>query len=107
MQPKHRFILWLAMQKKLLTKDRIIGMGIPCRDGACGLCELNSLEDVQHLLLQCIWAKKVWEGVKEWTGEHVTQHDIMTTSLNIKRRRWSKFGKEVMAYMAEYELIFL
>ncbi|XP_075101768.1 uncharacterized protein LOC142177201 [Nicotiana tabacum] len=36
--------------------------------------------------LQCTWAIMVWEGVKEWTGAHITQHDLMTTLMRIKRR---------------------
>ncbi|XP_059315479.1 uncharacterized protein LOC132066113 [Lycium ferocissimum] len=40
-QPKHRFILWLAAQGRLLTKDRIHGMGLYCDTIECELCDGN------------------------------------------------------------------
>ncbi|XP_059301838.1 uncharacterized protein LOC132053750 [Lycium ferocissimum] len=43
--PKHRFILWLAYQKRLLTKDRMLGMGFQCDDAHCVLCKKQEVED--------------------------------------------------------------
>ncbi|GKA74776.1 RNA-directed DNA polymerase, eukaryota, reverse transcriptase zinc-binding domain protein [Tanacetum coccineum] len=54
--PKHGFILWLAIQKRLLTQDKMEKWN---KGGQmlCGLC--NTIRDShEHLFFQCDFAKK-------------------------------------------------
>lgn len=50
--PKYRFIMWLSAQEKLLTKDRLCGMGIHCDSPDCCLCDADVLEDAKHLFVE-------------------------------------------------------
>ncbi|XP_060196348.1 uncharacterized protein LOC132625797 [Lycium barbarum] len=36
--PKHRILLWLAQKQRLLTRARLIKLGIDCEDDLCVLC---------------------------------------------------------------------
>ncbi|GJV32713.1 RNA-directed DNA polymerase, eukaryota, reverse transcriptase zinc-binding domain protein [Tanacetum coccineum] len=56
--PKHSFCLWLAMNGRLLTQDRIMAWG----NNAGFLCPLcNKVNDSHnHLLFSCDYSKKIW-----------------------------------------------
>ncbi|XP_074305222.1 uncharacterized protein LOC141640270 [Silene latifolia] len=49
--PKHSFIVWLAVQQRLVTKDRLLKFGI-ITDAVCDMC-LAHQEDHHHLLYGC------------------------------------------------------
>lgn len=50
--PKCAFLLWLALQNRLLTKDHIMNFGIP-GDPSCQLCNMGMNESIQHLFTTC------------------------------------------------------
>lgn len=48
--PKHRFILWMDVQGRLLTKERMMTMGIQYDNAMCVLCDGTGMEKiVQHI----------------------------------------------------------
>lgn len=54
MQPNHRFIVWMANQKKkLLTKERIQILHISLAHNTCSFCEGGAVETMQHLFVNC------------------------------------------------------
>nr|GEX50959.1 RNA-directed DNA polymerase, eukaryota, reverse transcriptase zinc-binding domain protein [Tanacetum cinerariifolium] len=57
--PKHAFILWLAIQEKLLTQDKMMAWqhGL---DLKCLLCKLCS-NSHNHLFFDCSYSAKVWK----------------------------------------------
>ena len=57
--PRAAFILWLAVQEKLGTQDRLYNPapGILCL--LCGAC----LETHNHLFFECLATKQIWERV--------------------------------------------
>jgi hypothetical protein len=55
---KHKFFGWLAIQDRCWTSDRLARRGLP-NHGTCPLCELVD-ESIDHLLLQCPYARSVW-----------------------------------------------
>ncbi|XP_056690291.1 uncharacterized protein [Spinacia oleracea] len=55
--PKSLFILWLVVQGRLPTKDRLQHWGIST-DGMCILCG-TELETLQHLFFQCSYSGQV------------------------------------------------
>ena len=59
--PKLAFTLWLAVQGKLMTKDRLRKWGMQNVDLTCVLC--GGIESVDHLFFACTFAKSVWQKV--------------------------------------------
>ncbi|GJR72760.1 RNA-directed DNA polymerase, eukaryota, reverse transcriptase zinc-binding domain protein [Tanacetum coccineum] len=58
--PKQAFILWMAVQKKLLTQDRM--HWIQGNDLKCALC--NKCSDSHgHLFFECKYSKKIWNAI--------------------------------------------
>ncbi|GJT27388.1 RNA-directed DNA polymerase, eukaryota, reverse transcriptase zinc-binding domain protein, partial [Tanacetum coccineum] len=92
--PKHGFILWLAIQKRLLTQDRMAKWN---KGGKmlCGLC--NTIRDSHdHLFFHCDFANKVWKDVIKMSykfGNH-NQLDELCNELG-RRTMVSKFGNVV------------
>ncbi|KAK4730249.1 hypothetical protein R3W88_023237 [Solanum pinnatisectum] len=62
--PKHSFICWLAMHRRLLML--IVWMGV-CQETKCLLCGCKP-ENIDHLFFKCEYSKKCLEGVLEWMG---------------------------------------
>ncbi|XP_074315294.1 uncharacterized protein LOC141651482 [Silene latifolia] len=52
--PKYSFIFWSFMHSRLLTKDRLVRMGITT-DPMCDICRLHP-EDHHHLFYACEYA---------------------------------------------------
>lgn len=55
---KLKFFPWLILQNRVWTADRLAARGWP-HDDICSLCD-QEMESVNHLLLQCPFAKEVW-----------------------------------------------
>nr|XP_033516039.1 uncharacterized protein LOC104111748 isoform X1 [Nicotiana tomentosiformis]XP_033516040.1 uncharacterized protein LOC104111748 isoform X1 [Nicotiana tomentosiformis]XP_033516041.1 uncharacterized protein LOC104111748 isoform X1 [Nicotiana tomentosiformis] len=62
--PKWLFILFLALHRRLQTKDRI-ACWENLEDMICPLC-LRENEDIDHMLFQCDYAKEVWNKLLQW-----------------------------------------
>ncbi|XP_020258907.1 uncharacterized protein LOC109835341 [Asparagus officinalis] len=62
--PKQSFILWFAIQNRLLTKDRLLKRGV-IQSNQCSLCEGGS-ESHKHLFFDSSFSMTVWNGVMEW-----------------------------------------
>lgn len=56
--PRCSFIMWLAINQRLPTKDRLISWGMQVPD-ACVLCDAAT-ESHQHLFFHCPFVKAVW-----------------------------------------------
>lgn len=59
--PKSLFILWLAVQNRLATKDRLQKWHISC-DPLCALCGEED-ETLPHLFFDCKISSEVWKQV--------------------------------------------
>ncbi|XP_016451851.1 uncharacterized protein LOC107776463 [Nicotiana tabacum] len=71
--PKAQFTLWLQMQGKFLTVDRIASLGVNV-DHACNLCNSHN-ETRNHIFMECPYSVKIWESVLKWmkvpvSGQH-------------------------------------
>lgn len=68
--PKHAFIMWLAINGRLATKDRlnrIRNVNQPQLSSVCVLC--NSVTEVhEHLFFDCTYAREVWDAFKGIIG---------------------------------------
>ncbi|XP_020254176.1 uncharacterized protein LOC109831254 [Asparagus officinalis] len=63
--PRQSFILWLAIQNKLLTKDMLANRGL-LQSVHCVLCEGACLESRNHLFFDCVFSNEVWNGIMNW-----------------------------------------
>lgn len=53
--PKHDIICWLAMYRRLLTKDRMQRLEIT-QDTDCMLCGVSN-ESIEHLFFECTFSR--------------------------------------------------
>ena len=60
-RPKAYIIMWLMMNQKLSTVDRLVRWGLEV-DKTCVLCK-KADETNEHLFLQCQFARKLWESL--------------------------------------------
>ena len=65
-EPKHRFFMWLLVQEKILTADKLIERHWPCNP-LCSLCR-QVPETAAHVCLHCPFAQQVWDLVQTWTS---------------------------------------
>ena len=60
--PRHSFILWLTLLKRLRTKNRLRFIDI---DVSCVFCQDHE-ESHAHLFFACNWTSTLWMKVKSW-----------------------------------------
>ncbi|XP_058733894.1 uncharacterized protein LOC131605567 [Vicia villosa] len=90
-RPRAVFVLWLACQHRLATKDRLAKFGVNV-DQHCVFC--GCIETVQHLFFDCMYTSKVWGEVLGWL---CIQHSIQEWNKELqwlikicKSRNWRK-----------------
>ncbi|XP_056685901.1 uncharacterized protein [Spinacia oleracea] len=66
--PKSAFIVWLALQDRLATKDRLRRWNI-IADSVCSLCH-NTDESRDHLFFECSYSADIWSQVLQRSGIH-------------------------------------
>ncbi|XP_059281045.1 uncharacterized protein LOC132034692 [Lycium ferocissimum] len=64
--PKWVFILYLALNRRLYTRDRLKKWGIT-NQVVCPLCGTEP-ETIDHLFFQCSFSAAVWEKLLMWQG---------------------------------------
>ncbi|GJZ07560.1 RNA-directed DNA polymerase, eukaryota, reverse transcriptase zinc-binding domain protein [Tanacetum coccineum] len=64
--PKHSFILWIAVQNRLVTQDKVRRWG-SIDMMVCPLCK-KDMDSHQHLFFQCEYSAEVWERIKVKAG---------------------------------------
>jgi len=73
--PKVEFMVWLAVQDKLNTKDRLARRrAIPIEMNICTFCHSHN-EDIHHLLLSCQYSWTIWRLIAEDLGKVVAHAD--------------------------------
>ena len=56
-----RFFSWLALKNRCWTSDRLARRGLP-HQAACPMCDQQQ-ETMQHLMMECSFAKQIWLAV--------------------------------------------
>jgi hypothetical protein len=79
MEEKVIFFLWLVLQNRLWTADRLSNRGWT-HDDKCCLCQ-QILENVDHLLLRCPFSLEVWSKFSN-THQNIVQAVITAADLN-------------------------
>ncbi|GJV03161.1 RNA-directed DNA polymerase, eukaryota, reverse transcriptase zinc-binding domain protein, partial [Tanacetum coccineum] len=86
--PKHTFILWLAVQKRLSTQDRL-ARWYPSKTVSRSLCN-ECPNSHEHLFFECKYSKKVWEVMKKYMEQEDLNekwNEILTTLMNLPCNR--------------------
>lgn len=89
--PKHSFICWLAMKRKLLTKDRTLRMKIT-EDSDCMLCEGNT-ETMDHLYFECTFSKMCLAEVCKWLGMNIKNTEVTGIWRRMARIAQGRIGR--------------
>ncbi|KAH0663151.1 hypothetical protein KY284_028082 [Solanum tuberosum] len=90
MLPKHRMILWIASQNRILTKKRMEQTKHwPVDDLTCCLCEEDEIQTQTHLFARCGWISEIRIALSTWSGLYLQQKGV------IQNLQW--FQKEVAA----------
>lgn len=63
-RPKARFSLWLILQNKQLTVDKLDKWGMTV-DKQCVLCQAAE-ESRDHLYVHCKYSKRIWMKISNW-----------------------------------------
>nr|XP_009625589.1 uncharacterized protein LOC104116442 [Nicotiana tomentosiformis] len=71
-RPKAKIIMWLGLQGKLITTDRLIRWGMNV-EGKCSLCQAQE-ETRDHLLAECEYSKRHWEKTMQWIQHQRCKH---------------------------------
>ncbi|XP_062114814.1 uncharacterized protein LOC133827513 [Humulus lupulus] len=66
--PKHRFILWQAVNSHLLTRDFLHYCGLNVTSILYPVC-VQADESHTHLFFDCIFSKRIMQRVYGWLGE--------------------------------------
>ena len=66
-RPKATFTLWILLNRKLATVDRLAKWGMAL-DKTCVLCK--NVDDMEHMFFKCYYAGEVWERLLKWIGNH-------------------------------------
>ncbi|GJX76581.1 RNA-directed DNA polymerase, eukaryota, reverse transcriptase zinc-binding domain protein [Tanacetum coccineum] len=83
--PKHAFILWLAIQGKLLTQDKMLNWqnGLDLKCSLCKVC----CDSHSHLFFDCAFSKSVWEKVKSKGRLRLGCSDLVNTVSKLAARK--------------------
>ncbi|XP_039022010.1 uncharacterized protein LOC120154283 [Hibiscus syriacus] len=92
--PKHSLIVWMALQDRLPTRDRLQRMGISI-DSVCVIC--NSLQETRnHLFSKCSIAACLWNSILNLNGMNPTNlawEETVATAIN----SWK--GKSLLTFI--------
>ncbi|XP_021775094.1 uncharacterized protein LOC110738956 [Chenopodium quinoa] len=85
--PRHRFICWMIMWKKIRVRAHLAKIGV-ITDDKCPLCE-NSAETVEHLFFNCQYTRKCCIELQSRIGQNISfssLEDCYQKLLDIKGR---------------------
>ncbi|KAK4713181.1 hypothetical protein R3W88_019088 [Solanum pinnatisectum] len=97
--PRQRFIMWLAIQKRLLTKERLKHMNIQVATTECCLCQEAVLKTNKHLFVECEYITRVRTSLLIWTNTPMPATDVSLTLEMIRKKHWKEFKKDVIAVL--------
>ena len=63
-RPKATFTLWILLNRKLATVDRLAKWGMVL-DKSCVLCK-SADESMDHMFIQCQYVGEVWKRHLKW-----------------------------------------
>ena len=92
--PKHAFTLWLVIQNRIATTDRLKDY-LNLTDIRCVLCGEHD-ENVGHLFFQCKCSNMWLTDLKSWLGWNLKSGSLTDLLRSIQRSKEPKFRKNVL-----------
>ena len=92
--PKHSFIVWLAVQNRLATRERV-NRFTQLNDIGCVFCK-NSVETVDHLFFRCRWVNEGLRNLQQWLNWFNKGEDLRSILKGCQRSKVSSFRKQVI-----------
>ncbi|XP_074290334.1 uncharacterized protein LOC141617064 [Silene latifolia] len=83
--PRHRVLLQLASQNRLVTVDHLASRGLHMVN-RCYLCQRNS-ESAAHLYFYCSYADEVLQAIKQWVGINTSDTSLQQLLSSANKRR--------------------
>ncbi|XP_070030161.1 uncharacterized protein [Nicotiana sylvestris] len=71
--PRFKFILWLALQRRLATIDRLLMFGVQIPQQCIFYKRADEVFD--HIFFECTMTKEVWSRLLKWLGHNRTIRD--------------------------------
>ncbi|XP_071729047.1 uncharacterized protein [Rutidosis leptorrhynchoides] len=98
--PKHAFILWLALHNKLTTQDKIVKW-YPHKHFSCVFCS-QQVDSHEHLFFKCDYSHKVWVIIKKKLLFKGIGYDLQSIILNIAKypslkNKWNVVSRLLIA----------
>ncbi|XP_021845402.2 uncharacterized protein [Spinacia oleracea] len=91
--PKNRVTIWLALQDRLKTKERLHRYGVTI-DETCALCG-HDTESSAHLFFNCHFSKECSSMVLPWLGFNTSRNNLFTLLKWIHRYCKKSFTRKV------------
>ena len=73
--PKHRMIMWLAIQDRLKIRQRLKLLNV-CVDEQCLICQQHP-ETIKHLLFECKFSELCISVVLQWLGVRWMKRNLL------------------------------
>lgn len=92
MLPKQKYILWMALHRRLATVDRLAKWGIHTNQ-SCSLCERDTEETHDHLFFDYVYSKTLWQAMlqrlkcQRTTGTWETEIQWLAANVNSRNPR--------------------
>ncbi|GJV92605.1 RNA-directed DNA polymerase, eukaryota, reverse transcriptase zinc-binding domain protein [Tanacetum coccineum] len=97
-QPKHAFLLWLAINERLSTQDRLARWN--CQANAdCPLCKKEK-DSHAHLFFKCEFAKQVWKKIKDKMGNVRSNNELKNIVIFLSQTKAKRNLGKVMRLMS-------
>ena len=90
--PRARFVLWLALQNKLKTKDKLFKIGI-VEDNNCPMCVLTA-KTIEYMFFKCTFSSRCVEEVNSQLG--ILIPNSSGNRFAIKKWKTSHFQRKVV-----------
>ncbi|XP_074283727.1 uncharacterized protein LOC141608261 [Silene latifolia] len=98
MVPRHGFFMWLAVQHRLLTQDRMVRMGI-LQNNCCWLCG-NEKESHDQLFFSCSYSRQCLSLFEDWMQIPIPAQGVTYWWLHYRVR--SLLARQVLAASLAY-----
>lgn len=90
---KHRMILWIASQNRILTKERMTRLNSSVNNLTCCLCEENEIETQNHLFATYGWILKIMVALPTRSSLYLQQRGLIQKSTMVLKKKMEEIPK--------------
>ncbi|XP_071700348.1 uncharacterized protein [Rutidosis leptorrhynchoides] len=101
--PKHAFLMWVAIQKRLVTHDRL-QKWYTNLNLKCALCDQGN-DSHEHLFFKFVYAAEIWKRLKDMLLFRGLPDDLYKIVDKLFERNWRIFKNKKRNAVDLYEMI--